>query len=71
MQLWASDSFAKKGRYVIGHPEQVMLRDGGWQKARMKQQKYEWFGCILTFIIMLAADYCSQCSDLGFCAGEA
>ncbi len=66
--MWASDSFAKKGRYVLGQAEQVMLRAGGWQKARMEQQMYEWFGRIPKFIITLAADYCSQCSDLEFCA---
>lgn len=26
--MWASDSFAKKGRYVLGQAEQVMLRAG-------------------------------------------
>lgn len=66
--MWASCSFAKKGRYVLGQAEQVMLRAGGWQKARMEQQMYEWFGRIPKFIITLAADYCSQCSDLEFCA---
>jgi hypothetical protein len=35
--MWASDSFAKKGR-CLGQAEQVMLRAGGWQKARMEQQ---------------------------------
>ncbi|NIG17446.1 hypothetical protein F3J37_01970 [Pantoea sp. Al-1710] len=66
--MWASDSFAKKGRYVLGQAEQVMLRAGGWQKARVEQQMHEWFGRIPKFIITLAADYCSQCSDLEFCA---
>lgn len=66
--MWASESFAKKGRYVLGQAEQVMLRAGGWQKARMEQQMHEWFGRIPKFIITLAADYCSQCSDLKFCA---
>ncbi|MES3370384.1 putative metallopeptidase [Enterobacter hormaechei] len=66
--MWASDSFAKKGRYVLGQAEQVMLRAGGWQKARMEQQMHEWFGRIPKFIITLAADHCSQCSDLEFCA---
>lgn len=66
--MWASESFAKKGRYVLGQAEQVMLRAGGWQKARMEQQMYEWFGRIPKFIITLAADYCTQCSDLEFCS---
>ena len=44
------------------------MRAGGWQKARMEQQMYEWFGRIPKFIITLAADYCSQCNDLEFCA---
>lgn len=66
--LWASNSFAKQGRTVIGHAEQVMIRAGGWQKARQEQQLREWFGYVPDFLITLAADYCAQCSDLEFCA---
>lgn len=66
--MWASNSFSKRGRAVLGQAEQVMLRAGGWQKARMEQQMYEWFGRVPEFVITLAADYCSQCSDLEFCA---
>ncbi|MEB7993458.1 hypothetical protein NGI19_08585 [Raoultella ornithinolytica] len=66
--MWASGALEKKGRYVLGQCEQVMLRAGGWQKARMEQQMHEWFGRIPKFIITLAADYCEQCSDLEFCA---
>lgn len=66
--MWASNAFTKKGRTVLGQCEEVMIRAGGWQKARMEQQMYEWFGRIPDFIITLAADYCAQCSDLEFCA---
>ncbi|HBR1596288.1 TPA: hypothetical protein L9L86_000869 [Klebsiella quasipneumoniae subsp. quasipneumoniae] len=66
--MWASNAFDKRGRVVLGQCEQVMLRAGGWQKARMEQQMHEWFGRIPKFIITLAADYCEQCSDLEFCA---
>lgn len=66
--LWASSAFEKQGRAVLGQCESVMMRAGGWQKARMEQQMYEWFGRVPKFIITLAADYCSQCSDLEFCA---
>lgn len=66
--LWASNAFEKKGRSVLGQAEEVAMRAGGWQKARMEQQMYEWFGRVPQFIITLAADYCSQCSDLEFCA---
>ncbi|WP_312975580.1 putative metallopeptidase [Atlantibacter hermannii] len=66
--MWASNAFAKKGRAVLGQCEEVMMRAGGWQKARMEQQMHEWFGRIPEFIITLAADYCAQCSDLEFCA---
>lgn len=66
--LWASIGFAKKGRVVIGQAEQVAFRAGGWQKARMEQQMRDWFGRVPAFIITLAADYCSQCSDAEFCA---
>ncbi|CAI0726572.1 Uncharacterised protein [Serratia grimesii] len=66
--MWASSAFEKKGRYVLGQAEEVAMRAGGWQKARMEQQMHEWFGEVPKFIITLAADYCSQCSDLEFCA---
>ncbi|WP_194761001.1 putative metallopeptidase [Klebsiella variicola] len=66
--MWASNAFDKRGRAILGQCEEVMLRAGGWQKSRMEQQMYEWFGRIPKFIITLAADYCEQCSDLEFCA---
>lgn len=66
--MWAATAFTKKGRTVLGQAEGVMMRAGGWQKARMEQQMHEWFGRIPKFIITLAADYCTQCSDLEFCA---
>ena len=66
--MWASSSFEKAGRRVLGQAEQVAFRAGGWQKARMEQQMRDWFGDVPTFIITLAADYCSQCSDADFCA---
>lgn len=66
--LWASTAFTKQGRTVLGQCEQVMFRASGWQKARQEQQMREWFGHVPQFIITLAADYCSQCSDIEFCA---
>lgn len=66
--MWASSAFYKKGRTVLGQCEEVMMRTSGWQKARMEQQMHEWFGRIPKYIITLAADYCSQCNDLEFCA---
>ena len=66
--LWAATAFTKKGRTVLGQAEEVMMRAGGWQKARMEQQMYEWFGHKPDFIITLAGDYCLRCSDLEFCA---
>lgn len=66
--LWASQSFAKQGRTVLGQAEQVMFRAGGWQKARQEQQMREWFGEEPQFLITLAADYCAQCTDDEFCA---
>ncbi|PZW52771.1 hypothetical protein F477_03617 [Pseudomonas sp. URIL14HWK12:I3] len=66
--LWASHSFAKQGRTVLGQAEQVMIRAGGWQKARQEQQMREWFGEEPQFLITLAADYCAQCTDAEFCA---
>lgn len=66
--MWASSAFTKKGRTVLGQAEEVMLRAGGWQKSRMEQQMHEWFGDVPKYIITLAADFCSECSDLEFCA---
>src|SRR5690606_39228588 len=66
--LWASSAFAKRGRTVVGQAEQVMIRAGGWQKARQEQQLREWFGHVPDFLITLAADYCAQCSDTELCA---
>ena len=66
--MWASTAFTKKGRTVLGQAEEVAMRAGGWQKARMEQQMHEWFGEVPKYIITLAADYCSECSDLDFCA---
>ncbi|MDV5356527.1 putative metallopeptidase [Enterobacter asburiae] len=66
--LWAANAFSRKGRTVLGQAEEVMFRAGGWQKARMEQQMYEWFGRKPDYIITLAADFCLQCSDIEFCA---
>lgn len=66
--MWASSSFEKQGRTVLGQAEQVAFRAGGWQKARMEQQMRDWFGEVPAFIITLAADYCAQCSETDFCA---
>ncbi len=66
--MWASSAFTKQGRTVLGQAEEVAMRAGGWQKARMQQQMHEWFGEVPKYIITLAGDYCSECSDLDFCA---
>ncbi|WP_457265762.1 putative metallopeptidase [Pseudomonas sp. P5_C3] len=66
--MWASSHFEKQGRTVLGQTEQVALRAGGWQKARMEQQMMDWFGDVPAYIITLAADYCATCSDADFCA---
>lgn len=66
--MWASSSFEKQGLTVLGQAEQVAFRAGGWQKARMEQQMRDWFGYVPSYIITLAADYCSQCPDDDFCA---
>lgn len=66
--MWASSSFSKQGRRILGQAEKVMHRAGGWQKARAEQQMREWFGEEPEFIITLAADYCGHCTDAEFCA---
>ncbi|MGJ3438615.1 putative metallopeptidase [Pseudomonas sp. Je.1.5.c] len=66
--LWASSAFTRKGRAVLGQAEQLMIRAGGWQKARQEQQMRDWFGEEPEFLITLAGDYCAQCSEAEFCA---
>ncbi len=66
--LWASSSFTKQGRTVVGQAELVAFRAGGWQKARMERQMVDWFGRVPDAVITLAADYCAECSDTDFCA---
>lgn len=66
--MWASSAFNKKGRSVLGQAEQLMIRAGGWQKARQEQQMRDWFGEEPAFLITLAGDYCSQCTEAEFCA---
>lgn len=66
--MWASDSFEKQGRVVLGQAEQVSFMAGGWKKARMEQQVFEWFGYVPKFIITLSAEYCNHCSNVEFCS---
>lgn len=66
--LWASSAFSKQMRTVVGQAEQIMIRAGGWQKARQEQQFREWFGHVPDFIITFAADYAARCSDTDWCA---
>lgn len=66
--LWAPIGFTKQMRTVIGQAEEVMIRAGGWQKARQEQQLCEWFGRVPGFIITLDASYCATCSDADWCA---
>lgn len=58
---------SRGGRYW-GQCEEVTFRCGVWQKGRQEQQMIRWFGYLPRFLITLAADYCSQCSDAEFCA---
>ena len=64
--LWAPMGFTKQMRTVIGQAEEVMIRAGGWQKARQEQQLCDWFGRVPAFIITLDANYCATCSDADF-----
>lgn len=67
--MWAAGGFNKQMRTVIGQTEQLMFRSGGFQRMRQEQQIYEWFGYSLPdFIITLDGNFCSQCSDVEFCA---
>ncbi len=66
--LWASQGFRKQGRTVLGQAEMVMIRAGGWQKARQEQQFRDWFGYVPDFIITVDAAYSAACSDTDWCA---
>ena len=66
--LWASQGFRKQGRTVLGQAEMVMIRAGGWQKARQEQQFRDWFGYVPDFIITIDATYSAACSDTDWCA---
>lgn len=66
--LWAAVENTKQMRRVIGTCEEVMIRAGGWQKARQEQQFYEWFGRVPSFLITLDANYARECSDLEWCS---
>jgi len=66
--LWAAVEHTKQMRRVIGQCEEVMIRAGGWQKARQEQQLYEWFGRVPKFLITLDALYARECGDLEWCA---
>lgn len=66
--MWASQSYEKAGRTVLGQCEKVMIRVSAWQKARQEQQLYQWFGRVPEFIITLSAEHCAECSDEEFCA---
>ena len=64
--LWAASGFEKQGRLVLGQCEEVTFRCGPWQKGRQVQQMLQWFGYLPAFLITLAADYCSQCTNADF-----
>jgi hypothetical protein len=66
--LWASEGFTKQQRRVIGQAEQVGFQTGGWKRARQEQQLREWFGRVPEFLITLDACFCSDCTDVDFCA---
>jgi hypothetical protein len=66
--LWAAVENTKHMRRVVGQCEEVMIRAGGWQKARTEQQFYEWFGRVPKFLITLDANYVRECGDLEWCA---
>ncbi|WP_332454909.1 putative metallopeptidase [Burkholderia ubonensis] len=45
--LWAAVENVRQMRRVVGQCEEVMIRAGGWQRARQEQQLCEWFGRVL------------------------
>ncbi|WP_249744598.1 putative metallopeptidase [Burkholderia pyrrocinia] len=47
--LWAAVENVRQMRRVVGQREEVMIRAGGWQRARHEQQLCEWFGRVPAF----------------------
>ncbi|RQT08936.1 putative metallopeptidase [Burkholderia contaminans] len=66
--LWAAVENVRQMRRVVGQCEEVMIRAGGWQRARQEQQLCEWFGRVPAFLITLDAHYSRECSDMEWCA---
>ncbi|MEN8511965.1 putative metallopeptidase [Burkholderia sp. RS02] len=66
--LWAAVENVRQMRRVVGQCEEVMIRAGGWQRARQEQQLCEWFGRVPAFLITLDAHYARECNDLQWCA---
>ncbi|VWC81145.1 transposase [Burkholderia contaminans] len=66
--LWAAVENVRQMRRVVGQCEEVMIRAGGWQRARQEQQLCEWFGRVPAFLITLDAHYARECDDLQWCA---
>lgn len=66
--LWAPGGFVRQGRTVIGTAEQVAFRCSAWQRERQEQQMREWFGRVPDWLITLDAAFCTECTDVDFCA---
>lgn len=66
--LWALTGFERQGRRILGMCEKVQIQGHRWAKRRGEDQLEGWFGRVPVFLVTLAADYCSACSDVEFCA---
>lgn len=66
--LWASSSFIKSEKVVLGQAEKFAPMAGGWRKARQEKQMIDWFGCVPKFIITIDAWFANGASDIDFCA---
>jgi hypothetical protein len=66
--LWSSGGFVRQTRHVIGQAEELVFRMGGFQKIRAEQQFIQWFGFVPDYVITLDGYYCSEATDIEFCA---
>lgn len=66
--MWANGAYVKKGRYVVGSAEKVMVNTSDWKKRRHEEQMSNWFRIIPEFIITLEASYAKAVDDIAFCA---
>jgi hypothetical protein len=68
--LWTSVENTRQGKHIVGQCEYAPMIGGSlgkWQKARIQQQLFSWFGTELDFLLTFDAAYMAQAEDASFC----